>query len=147
MSIWTLRGGGDAVLLAELDAFGWKGDQESVRFLATTGHSARRRLNSNEPLRQLQEGWHPPGPLLSVLVSHGDLAGRQVSCDDQPTETFVVGALSGHLADTEYVDTALCWSAGLFASGVSTKSIAVGCVALQGFLVGRDQDELSLAHG
>ena len=36
-SIWTLRGGGDAVCRAELDAYGWKGGKESTRVLASTG--------------------------------------------------------------------------------------------------------------
>lgn len=36
-SIWTLRGGGDAVCRAELDAYGWKGGKQSVRVLASTG--------------------------------------------------------------------------------------------------------------
>jgi len=35
-SIWTLRGGGDAVCRAELDAYGWKAGQESIRLLAST---------------------------------------------------------------------------------------------------------------
>src|SRR5262245_19419004 len=35
-SIWTLRGGGDAVCRAELDAYGWKGGKQSVRVLAST---------------------------------------------------------------------------------------------------------------
>lgn len=35
-SIWTLRGGGDAVCRAELDAYGWKGGKESTRVLAST---------------------------------------------------------------------------------------------------------------
>jgi hypothetical protein len=35
-SIWTLRGGGDAVCRADLDAYGWKGGKESTRVLATT---------------------------------------------------------------------------------------------------------------
>jgi hypothetical protein len=38
-SIWTLRGGGPAVCRADLDAYGWKGGQESIRVLATTGNS------------------------------------------------------------------------------------------------------------
>jgi hypothetical protein len=37
-SIWTLRGGGDAVCRADLDAYGWKGGKQSVRVLASTGH-------------------------------------------------------------------------------------------------------------
>jgi hypothetical protein len=37
-SIWTQRGGGAAVCIAKLDAFGWKGGKESVRVLATTGN-------------------------------------------------------------------------------------------------------------
>jgi len=37
-SIWTLRGGGDAVCRAELDAYGWKGGKESTRVLASTGN-------------------------------------------------------------------------------------------------------------
>ena len=36
-SIWTNRGGGDAVCRAELDAYGWKGGRQSVRVLASTG--------------------------------------------------------------------------------------------------------------
>ena len=36
-SIWTVRGGGDAVCRADLDAYGWKRGQESTRVLATTG--------------------------------------------------------------------------------------------------------------
>jgi hypothetical protein len=39
-SIWTQRGGGNAVCRAELDAYGWKGGRESVRVLATTGNWA-----------------------------------------------------------------------------------------------------------
>jgi hypothetical protein len=35
-SIWTLRGGGDAVCRADLDAYGWKGGKESTRVLAST---------------------------------------------------------------------------------------------------------------
>jgi hypothetical protein len=37
-SIWTLRGGGDAVCRAELDAYGWKGGKESTRVLASTAN-------------------------------------------------------------------------------------------------------------
>jgi hypothetical protein len=37
-SIWTLRGGGDAVCRADLDAYGWKRGRESTRVLATTGY-------------------------------------------------------------------------------------------------------------
>jgi hypothetical protein len=37
-SIWTERGGGDAVCRADLDAYGWKGGTESIRVLATTGN-------------------------------------------------------------------------------------------------------------
>ena len=37
-SIWTLRGGGNAVCRAELDAYGWKGGKESTRVLASTGN-------------------------------------------------------------------------------------------------------------
>ena len=37
-SIWTLRGGGDAVCRAELDTYGWKGGKESIRVLASTGN-------------------------------------------------------------------------------------------------------------
>lgn len=37
-SIWTLRGGGDAVCRADLDAYGWKGGKESTRVLADTGN-------------------------------------------------------------------------------------------------------------
>ena len=37
-SIWTLRGGGDAVCRADLDAYGWKSGKQSTRVLATTGH-------------------------------------------------------------------------------------------------------------
>src|SRR5262249_4058485 len=33
-SIWTLRGGGPATCRGEVDACGWKGGKESVRFLA-----------------------------------------------------------------------------------------------------------------
>lgn len=40
MSIWTLRGGGDAVCRADLDAYGWKGGRQSVRVLASTGFLA-----------------------------------------------------------------------------------------------------------
>ena len=36
-SIWTVRGGGEAVCRAELDAYGWKGGKQSVRVLASTG--------------------------------------------------------------------------------------------------------------
>jgi hypothetical protein len=39
-SIWTQRGGGNAVCRAELDAYGWKGGKESARVLATTGNWA-----------------------------------------------------------------------------------------------------------
>jgi hypothetical protein len=35
-SIWTLRGGGDALCRANLDAYGWKGGVESTRVLAST---------------------------------------------------------------------------------------------------------------
>jgi hypothetical protein len=35
-SIWTLRGGGPAECRAELDAYGWKSNKESVRVLAST---------------------------------------------------------------------------------------------------------------
>jgi hypothetical protein len=35
-SIWTQRGGGPAVCRAELDAYGWKANKESVRLLAST---------------------------------------------------------------------------------------------------------------
>jgi len=34
-SIWTQRGGGPAKCRAELDAYGWKANHESVRFLAS----------------------------------------------------------------------------------------------------------------
>ena len=37
-SIWTLRGGGPATCLANLDAYGWKGGKESIRVLAGTGN-------------------------------------------------------------------------------------------------------------
>lgn len=37
-SIWTLRGGGDAVCRADLDAYGWKRGKQSIRVLATTGN-------------------------------------------------------------------------------------------------------------
>ena len=37
-SIWTVRGGGDAVCRADLDAYGWKRGKQSVRVLATTGY-------------------------------------------------------------------------------------------------------------
>ena len=37
-SIWTVRGGGDAVCRADLDAYGWKRGKESTRVLATTGN-------------------------------------------------------------------------------------------------------------
>ena len=37
-SIWTMRGGGDAVCRADIDAYGWKGGKESTRVLATTGN-------------------------------------------------------------------------------------------------------------
>lgn len=36
-SIWTNRGGGDAVCRADLDAYGWKGGKQSMRVLASTG--------------------------------------------------------------------------------------------------------------
>ena len=36
-SIWTNRGGGEAVCRAELDAYGWKGGKQSMRVLASTG--------------------------------------------------------------------------------------------------------------
>jgi hypothetical protein len=39
-SIWTQRGGGNAVCRAELDAYGWKGGRQSIRVLATTGNWA-----------------------------------------------------------------------------------------------------------
>jgi hypothetical protein len=39
-SIWTLRGGGEALCRAELDAYGWKGGKQSVRVLASTGNWA-----------------------------------------------------------------------------------------------------------
>jgi hypothetical protein len=35
-SLWAQRGG-DAVCRADLDAYGWKGGQQSIRVLATTG--------------------------------------------------------------------------------------------------------------
>jgi hypothetical protein len=35
-SIWTVRGGGDAVCRADLDAYGWKRGKESTRVLAST---------------------------------------------------------------------------------------------------------------
>ncbi len=38
VSIWTERGGGSAVCRAELDAYGWKGGQESIRLLAATNN-------------------------------------------------------------------------------------------------------------
>jgi hypothetical protein len=34
-SIWTTRGGGPATCRADLDAYGWKGGQESIRVLAS----------------------------------------------------------------------------------------------------------------
>ena len=37
-SIWTVRGGGDAVCRADLDAYGFKRGMESTRVLATTGN-------------------------------------------------------------------------------------------------------------
>jgi hypothetical protein len=37
-SIWTLRGGGDAVCRADLDAYGWKRGKESTRVLASTNY-------------------------------------------------------------------------------------------------------------
>jgi hypothetical protein len=37
-SIWTVRGGGDAVCRADLDAYGFKRGKESTRVLATTGN-------------------------------------------------------------------------------------------------------------
>lgn len=37
-SIWTERGGGDALCRADLDAYGWKGGKQSVRVLASTGY-------------------------------------------------------------------------------------------------------------
>jgi hypothetical protein len=37
-SIWTVRGGGDAVCRADLDAYGWKRGKQSIRVLATTGN-------------------------------------------------------------------------------------------------------------
>jgi hypothetical protein len=36
-SIWTNRGGGDALCRADLDAYGWKGGKQSIRVLDTTG--------------------------------------------------------------------------------------------------------------
>src|SRR5205823_1951147 len=36
-SIWTLRGGGNAVCRADLDAYGTKGGKQLIRVLATTG--------------------------------------------------------------------------------------------------------------
>jgi hypothetical protein len=35
-SIWTVRGGGDAVCRADLDAYGWKNGNESIQVLAST---------------------------------------------------------------------------------------------------------------
>lgn len=37
-SIWTARGGGDAVCRAELDAYGWKSGNQSIQVLASTGN-------------------------------------------------------------------------------------------------------------
>ena len=37
-SIWTVRGGGDAVCRADLDAYGWKRGKESTRVLASTDY-------------------------------------------------------------------------------------------------------------
>lgn len=39
-SIWTQRGGGAAVCRADLDAYGWKGGQQSVRVLSSLGFDA-----------------------------------------------------------------------------------------------------------
>jgi hypothetical protein len=39
-SIWTQRGGGPADCRAELDAYGWKANHESVRVLASTSFHA-----------------------------------------------------------------------------------------------------------
>jgi hypothetical protein len=36
-STWTLRGGGAATCRADLEAYGWKSGQSTVRLLATTG--------------------------------------------------------------------------------------------------------------
>lgn len=37
-SIWSLRGGGPATCRADLDAYGWKNGQSTVRLLASTGN-------------------------------------------------------------------------------------------------------------
>jgi hypothetical protein len=37
-SIWTVRGGGNAVCRADLDAYGWKSGVQSIQLLATTGY-------------------------------------------------------------------------------------------------------------
>jgi hypothetical protein len=37
-SIWTARGGGDAVCRADLDAYGWKSGNQSIQVLASTGN-------------------------------------------------------------------------------------------------------------
>jgi len=39
-SIWTHRGGGPALCRADLDAYGWKANQQSVRVLASYDFSA-----------------------------------------------------------------------------------------------------------
>lgn len=39
-SPWTQNGGGAATCRSDLDAYGWKGGQESIRVLATTGDFA-----------------------------------------------------------------------------------------------------------
>ena len=36
-SIWTERGGGAVMCVANLDAYGWKGGKQSIRILASTG--------------------------------------------------------------------------------------------------------------
>jgi len=40
-SIWTLRGGGDAVCRADLDAYAVKGGKQSIRVLKSLGFDAR----------------------------------------------------------------------------------------------------------
>ena len=48
-SIWTLRGGGDAICRAELDAYGWKGGKESTRGSRKHRKLGRRRLATCPP--------------------------------------------------------------------------------------------------
>jgi hypothetical protein len=56
-SIWTLRGGGPAECHADLDAYGWKGGQESTRVLDSVLFDAAGRVGISKG-----EGPAPPAP-------------------------------------------------------------------------------------